>query len=149
MLDRILSLICDKLAEPYPVGSYFETSDSTFDPNVVWGGTWTSEQIKDDAIVDTTVYAGTNGIIWGEKWASGRMSINVYIHTLTKTHYSTYNNMYGYNQTIDWATATGWNFKDINYSVSYDWRIGSGFAINAGEVQRSTGKTNVYALSSA
>ena len=24
----------------YPVGSYYETSDSTFDPNVTWGGTW-------------------------------------------------------------------------------------------------------------
>ena len=24
----------------YPVGSYYETSDSTFDPNVSWGGTW-------------------------------------------------------------------------------------------------------------
>lgn len=27
----------------YPVGAYFETSDSTFDPNVKWGGTWVSE----------------------------------------------------------------------------------------------------------
>lgn len=26
----------------YPVGSYFETSDSTFDPNIEWGGTWVS-----------------------------------------------------------------------------------------------------------
>lgn len=26
----------------YPVGSYFETSDSMFDPNVEWGGTWVS-----------------------------------------------------------------------------------------------------------
>ena len=26
----------------YPVGSYFETSDSTFNPNVEWGGTWVS-----------------------------------------------------------------------------------------------------------
>ena len=24
----------------YPVGSYYETSDSTFDPNTAWGGTW-------------------------------------------------------------------------------------------------------------
>ena len=27
----------------YPVGSYYETSDSTFDPNVRWGGTWVLE----------------------------------------------------------------------------------------------------------
>lgn len=27
----------------YPVGSYYETSDITFDPNVVWPGTWVLE----------------------------------------------------------------------------------------------------------
>lgn len=27
----------------YPVGSYYETSDVTFDPNVSWGGTWELE----------------------------------------------------------------------------------------------------------
>lgn len=27
----------------YPIGSYYETSDSTFDPNASWGGSWTVE----------------------------------------------------------------------------------------------------------
>lgn len=27
----------------YPVGSYYETSDPNFDPNVSWGGTWELE----------------------------------------------------------------------------------------------------------
>lgn len=27
----------------YPVGSYYETSDGTFDPNIAWGGTWIPE----------------------------------------------------------------------------------------------------------
>lgn len=27
----------------YPVGSYYETSDATFDPNTAWGGTWSLE----------------------------------------------------------------------------------------------------------
>lgn len=27
----------------YPVGSYYETSDTDFDPNVKWGGTWELE----------------------------------------------------------------------------------------------------------
>lgn len=27
----------------YPVGSYYETSDTTFDPNNTWGGTWVLE----------------------------------------------------------------------------------------------------------
>ena len=28
----------------YPVGSYYETSDSSFNPNVTWGGTWILEE---------------------------------------------------------------------------------------------------------
>lgn len=32
--------LCDLF---YPVGSYYETSDSTFDPNTAWGGTWELE----------------------------------------------------------------------------------------------------------
>lgn len=27
----------------YPVGSYYETSDASFDPNSAWGGTWVLE----------------------------------------------------------------------------------------------------------
>ena len=28
----------------YPVGSYYETSDSKFNPNTAWGGTWELEE---------------------------------------------------------------------------------------------------------
>ena len=44
----------------YPVGSYYETSDTTFDPNVSWGGTWSLE-------VEGQVHisAGTNYTIGG------------------------------------------------------------------------------------
>lgn len=27
----------------YPVGSYYETSDTNFDPNIKWGGTWVQD----------------------------------------------------------------------------------------------------------
>lgn len=27
----------------YPIGSYYETSDTSFDPNISWGGTWSLE----------------------------------------------------------------------------------------------------------
>lgn len=33
----------NSLDKYYPVGSYYETSDSTFDPNTAWGGTWELE----------------------------------------------------------------------------------------------------------
>lgn len=100
-------------------------------------------------IVEKILYNGTNGRIWGEKWSDGRMTINYYFYTLTKTSYATWNNMNGYYHTLDWGSDIGWYFKDTNYSVSYAWRIGSGYALNAGELQRNTGKTNVYALASA
>ena len=40
IIKDISSLIINTI---YPVGSYYETSDSTFDPNVEWGGTWELE----------------------------------------------------------------------------------------------------------
>ena len=39
----------------YPVGSYYETSDTTFDPNTAWGGTW---KLETEGMVH--VSAGTN-----------------------------------------------------------------------------------------
>lgn len=33
----------------WPVGSYYDTSDSAFDPNVSWGGTWQRE-VHDDLV---------------------------------------------------------------------------------------------------
>ena len=40
----------------YPVGSYYETSDVNFDPNVSWGGTWIQ-----DTVGLTTIAADTVG----------------------------------------------------------------------------------------
>ena len=40
----------------YPVGSYYETSDANFDPNVAWGGVW-----REDTYGRVTVaYQGNN-----------------------------------------------------------------------------------------
>ena len=49
----------------YPVGCYFETSDTTFDPNVSWGGTWAEDSagrvtVSQDSGTFTTV-GGTGG----------------------------------------------------------------------------------------
>ncbi len=37
---RAISALVDLF---YPVGSYYETSDTLFDPNVSWGGTWAED----------------------------------------------------------------------------------------------------------
>lgn len=41
----------------YPVGSYYETSDTTFDPNIEWGGTWVLETAGQVHVSSGTGYA--------------------------------------------------------------------------------------------
>ena len=41
----------------YPVGSYYETSDTSFNPNITWGGTWSREDwLSTDEYDITTVF---------------------------------------------------------------------------------------------
>lgn len=40
-LNNMQKLLVDLI---YPIGCYFETSDSEFDPNATWGGTWELDQ---------------------------------------------------------------------------------------------------------
>ena len=44
-INQIVSALNNLTNTFYPIGSYYETSDTTFDPNVSWGGTW----VKDSA----------------------------------------------------------------------------------------------------
>lgn len=96
---------------------------------------WDGREIP--SILERKIYNGTNGNVWGIKWVDGRMTIDYYFHTLTKSHYATWNNMNGYYHTINWNSDIGWNFKDTNYSVSYAWTVGSGYALNAGGVTKN------------
>ena len=46
----------------YPVGSYYETSDTTFNPNTAWGGTWVLETAGQFHVSAGTGYAaGSTG----------------------------------------------------------------------------------------
>lgn len=40
-MNNMQKLLVDLI---YPIGCYFETSDSDFDPNTAWGGTWELDQ---------------------------------------------------------------------------------------------------------
>lgn len=51
----------------YPPGSYYETSDPDFDPNVRWGGIWEKEVVVNDQVVEE----GIDGIWHYRKWSSG------------------------------------------------------------------------------
>lgn len=62
-LEAILNELFNPLPQIdlyYPVGSYYETSDVTFNPNVTWGGTWVLETEG-----QVHVSAGANYIVNG------------------------------------------------------------------------------------
>lgn len=61
----------------YPVGSYYETSDTLFDPNVSWGGTWaedTSGKVtvaQDSGTFSTVGDTGGAETVSHRHWQSG------------------------------------------------------------------------------
>lgn len=66
----------------YPVGSYYETSDASFNPNTTWGGTWVLETAGQVHISAGTGYAiGATG---GSATKSYTPQGSVQNHTLTE-----------------------------------------------------------------
>lgn len=61
----------------YPVGSYYETSDTSFDPNVSWGGTWAEDSsgkvlvAKDSGTFSTVGSTGGAETDSHSHWQSG------------------------------------------------------------------------------
>ena len=55
----------------YPVGSYYETSDTSFNPNTTWGGTWELETdgtiLVSKSSVSESIFNDTVGTIVGEE----------------------------------------------------------------------------------
>ena len=54
----------------YPVGCYFETTDTDFDPNTTWGGTWV---LEDEGLVH--VSSGTNYVVSANSQDGGAKQI--------------------------------------------------------------------------
>ncbi len=85
----------------YPVGSYYETSDTTFDPNVRWGGTWVRETAG-LVHVSASIGTGTDYEVIGapsdtqdggektHKLTAGETGIRNHVHAMgAHTHNST------------------------------------------------------------
>lgn len=51
----------------YPVGSYYETSDTTFNPNTAWGGTWVEDSAGLVTVAKNTGTFSTVGASGGEE----------------------------------------------------------------------------------
>lgn len=64
----------------YPVGSYYETSDTLFDPNVSWGGTWVKDSAGKVTVAQDT--ADTDFDVVGE--TGGSKNIQAHTHNFTQ-----------------------------------------------------------------
>lgn len=81
--DGAGNLLSDKLGMTdildifYPVGSYYETSDTTFDPNTSWGGTWVLETGGQVHVSSGTEMAsGTAYIVYGANRGSQSQGVS-------------------------------------------------------------------------
>lgn len=124
----------------YPVGSYYETSNSGFNPNNTWGGTWTSETISNDEIVEE----GTNGIWTYRKWKSG-ISECWGIKTSTLTHYASALGGYAYYEAISIPSGMFNSVPTIVYSAL----VGGNDHGLTGTITNASSATNaqLYAIS--
>ena len=75
----------------YPVGSYYETSNTSFNPNTAWGGTWVRE---DD---------GTALVSYK---SSGAFNENIETIVGEETHQLTINEMPGHTHTLNYGAVS-------------------------------------------
>lgn len=80
----------------YPVGSYYDTSDPSFDPNVAWGGVWNRVRDGRTLIAESDTYeAGTNygaetksytpaGTIGGTTLTAAQSGVPAHLHVVPK-----------------------------------------------------------------
>lgn len=67
----------------YPIGSYYETSDSSFNPNTAWGGTWVLETEGLVHVSSGSTY--TTGSTGGDESKTYTPQGSVQSHTLTES----------------------------------------------------------------
>lgn len=80
----------------YPVGSYYETSNLTFDPNVSWGGTW-SEDTKGYVTVGADAVGDSGLVNTGLPILDVGETVGEKDHPLTVAEMPTHNHTIGEN----------------------------------------------------
>ena len=101
----------------YPIGSYYETSNKEFNPNIAWGGTWIQ-----DTLGYVTVGADTEG-------EGGMGTQNVVLldvgetfgektHTLTTNEIPSHWHQIGGDYVVSRGTSGGWG---VQFTNTTDW----------------------------
>lgn len=96
----------------YPVGSYYETSNTSFDPNTAWGGTWVEDTAGRVLVaVDTGTFdtvGDTGGAETSDQINCG--DTNYALHGATQGPY--------YDRTLVRATAIDNSHEEIDAEIS-------------------------------
>ena len=106
----------------HPVGSYYDTSDTLFDPNVAWGGTWELD---------------TDGVVYGSKSLTNGSPFNTNTgtiigedeHSLTVAEMPSHNHNLGLSSG---GSSTGWGLNYTAASPTYRYYGGTDFIDNKG-----------------
>lgn len=70
----------------HPVGSYYETSDATFDPNIEWGGTWTEDSAGKVTVAQDSGTFATVGDTGGAETHTHPLSSQGYAHIAIRSN---------------------------------------------------------------
>lgn len=119
----------------YPIGSYYETSDSTFNPNNEWGGTW---ELEAEGLVH--IGAGSNYIIGatgGEAThllTAAESGVPAHNHTMSHTHgtgSSDYNNFVTAsgdvtNDAVSALSGSGYKIPHVVESLAFNQKTATG-----------------------
>ena len=105
----------------YPVGSYYETSDTTFDPNTAWGGTWVLETAGQVHVSAGNATTGTTFTVNGANASSGvgMSDGGEEKHWLTVDEMPTHNHGYYYTGSGTGTKSLAWWSQSGN-GLSYD-----------------------------
>lgn len=119
--------VSDLLDVFYPVGSYYETSDTSFDPNVAWGGTWvqeTSGQVHVSAGGSYSVSGALNNTSDGGastvKLTSAQSGVPKHSHTYTRPTVVTGGGGHSHTVTLKYRNAV-----PTNGSSAQPWTEGN------------------------
>ena len=119
-LNNMQKLMVDLI---YPVGIYIEISDSDFNPNTAWGGTWVLEN---------------DGTVLVSKSSSSSSKFNADINTIVgeEQHTLTVNEMpsHSHNANLSAGTETG-----ISRLITSDWSWDTKNQQNGGLINLSGG----------
>ena len=146
----------------YPVGSYYETTDGTFDPNIVWGGRW---ELESQGLVHisagSTYTAGTSygansknytpaGSTADVTLSAEQCAVQSHSHTLAHTHpYSKSATTTGSHTLKTSEIPAHTHGKESLTGTFSHANLYSGNATASGIVSRSAGTNGTYTGQSA